>query len=91
MITPIIRFEWYMVLLIITLWSVAFGGFGWYCAYAARQITYVTLADGRRKERRLPLIFRLLLPLAPNLTPIFAKKTFQKSNKKLTSQIISAG
>jgi len=91
MIIPIIRFEWYMVLMIITFWSIAFGGFGWYCAYAARQITYVTLADGRRKERSLPLIFRLLLPLAPNLTPIFAKTIFQKSNRKLTNQIISAG
>ena len=89
--TPEITFQWYMVLLIVIFWSVAFGGFGWYCAYAARQITYVTLADGRRKERRLPIIFRLLLPLAPNLTPIFSKKFFQKSTKKLTSQIISAG
>ncbi len=89
--TPQITFEWYMVLAIMILWSVAFGSFGWYCAYAARQITYVTLADGRRKERRLPLIFRLLLPLAPNLTHIFSKKFFAKSNRKLTSQIISAG
>jgi tight adherence protein C len=91
MITPQITFEWYMVLLIVAFWSIAFGGFGWYCAYAARQITYVTLADGRRKARRLPLIFRLLIPLAPNLTPLFSKKLFNKSNEKLTSQIISAG
>ena len=35
------------------------------------EITYVTLADGRRQERRLPLLFRLLLPLAPNLDPLF--------------------
>lgn len=88
---PIIRFEWHMVWLIVICWAAAFGGFGWYCTYAARQITYVTLADGRRKERKLPLAFRLLLPLAPNLTPIFSKPFFRKSRRKLTSQIISAG
>jgi len=88
---PIIRFEWYMVWLIVICWAAAFGGFGWYCTYAARQITYVTLADGRRKERKLPLAFRLLLPLTPNLSPIFSKPFFRKSRIKLTSQIISAG
>lgn len=89
--TSQITFEWYMVFLLVALWTISFGGFGWYCAFATRQITYVTLADGRKKERRLPLIFRLLLPLAPNLTPVFSKKFFNKSSQKLTSQIISAG
>ena len=87
---PIV-FEWYMVLIIALAWAVSLGGFGWYCAYAARQITYITLADGRRKERRLPLAFKLMLPLAPNLTPLFAKPYFTKPRDKAAKQIISAG
>lgn len=87
---PII-FEWYMIAIIATAWSVAFGGFGWYFAYAAREITYVTLADGRRKERRLPIAFRLLLPLAPNFSPLFSKPMFARARDKVAKQIISAG
>jgi hypothetical protein len=46
-------------------WSLCAAGLAWYCLNIASQITYVTLADGRRQERKLPLIFRLLLPFAP--------------------------
>ncbi len=86
-----ILFEWYVVAALAITWSVAFGGFGWYCAYAAREITYVTLADGRKKERRLPIAFRLLLPLTPNLTPFFVKPFFTKQRETASKQIISAG
>ncbi len=84
-------FESHMIWPIVICWAVAFGGFGWYCAYAARQITYVTLADGRRQERKLPLIFRLIMPLAPNLAHIFTKSFFKKTHDKITAQIFSAG
>jgi hypothetical protein len=50
------------------LWALAAGGLAWYVGQAALEIRYVTLADGRLQERKLPLLFRLLLPLAPNLT-----------------------
>lgn len=73
------------------LWALAAAGLGWYCATIAQQITYVTLADGRQKERVLPLIFRLLLPLAPNLIPLFEKSAFDKSRKLLTKQIVASG
>ena len=53
------------------LWALAIGGIAWYCGVMALQITYVTLADGRRQERQLPTLFRLLLPLAPNFFPLF--------------------
>jgi len=87
---PII-FEWYIVTGLAITWAIAFTGFGWYCAYAAREITYVTLADGRRKERRLPIAFRLLLPLAPNLTPLFSRPFFAKPRDSVSKKIISAG
>ncbi|MEI6217820.1 MAG: hypothetical protein WCP86_02885, partial [bacterium] len=51
------------------LWGFSLAGFAWCCMKAAQSISYVTLADGQRTERRLPIIIRLLLPLTPNLTP----------------------
>ena len=86
-----IVFERPVVAAIVLLWTAAAAGIGWYGAHIARQITYVTLADGRRKERRLPLIFRLLLPFTPNLTPLFSKPFFKKTCDRFERQIISAG
>ncbi len=77
--------------LLASLWAIAIAGLAWYCLFVARQITYVTLADGRRQERRLPLLFRLLLPLAPNLAPIFDSRAFEKTRRRLGRTITSAG
>jgi tight adherence protein C len=87
---PIV-FEWYIILAIALCWALAFAGFGWYCAHAMRQISYVTLADGRRQERQLPIAFRLLLPFAPNFRPAFAKAFFAKGLAKAARNITSAG
>jgi len=73
------------------LWSAAAGGMAWHCGELARQITYVTLADGRRQERRLPLLFRLLLPLAPNLTRFFDGPGLQNARAAIRRRIVSAG
>ncbi|MBL7077051.1 MAG: type II secretion system F family protein [Kiritimatiellae bacterium] len=78
-------------ILLASLWAVAIAGLAWYCMFVARQITYVTLADGRRQERRLPLLFRLLLPLAPNLAPVFDARAFEKIRKRLGRTITAAG
>lgn len=84
-------FQGYKVIGLALLWAVAIGGLGWYCAFMARQITYVTLADGRRRERRLPLAFRLLLPFAPNVTPPFNRPAFQRLRKVLNAKLTAAG
>ncbi len=73
------------------MWAVFAGLSAWYCAQILRQVTYVTLADGRRQERRLPFLFRLLLPLTANLDPLFRRKYFDKTNADLTRKIVSAG
>ncbi|MDP6490157.1 MAG: type II secretion system F family protein [Kiritimatiellia bacterium] len=78
-------------ILLASLWAAAIAGLSWYCLFVARQITYVTLADGRRQERRLPLIFRLLLPLAPNLAPVFDTAAFAKMRDRLARKITAAG
>jgi len=79
------------VVLICTLWAAAAGGFAWHCAALAHQITYVTLADGRRQERKLPFLFRLLLPLAPNLVPVFSRAAFTRTREKLDRRLVAAG
>jgi tight adherence protein C len=78
-------------LIVCLLWAAFAGLSSWYCAQILKQVTYVTLADGRRQERRLPFLFRLLIPLAPNLSPVFSRKTFEKTNAELSRKIVSAG
>jgi tight adherence protein C len=56
-----------------------------------QQITYVTLADGRKQERSIPLLFRMLLPFAPNFFPLFQRPVFNSSREQLSRQIASAG
>ena len=73
------------------LWALSLAGVAWYAGRVAVQITYVTLADGRRQERRLPLLFRLLLPMAPNLTPLFERPRFDKMRRELDRRIVMAG
>lgn len=77
--------------LIGTLWAVCGAGLAWYCFRAAVQIQYVTLADGRRQERRIPMAFRLLLPLTPNLTRFFTRPSFEKTRRKLSRSLVSSG
>jgi len=73
------------------LWAAAAAGIAWYAAAIASQITYVTLADGRRQERRLPLAFRLLLPLAPTFYPFFKRKSFDRPKENIARKLLSAG
>ena len=73
------------------LWALALAGIAWYCGRVASQITYVTLADGRRTERRLPLLFRLLLPLAPNVAGWFDRAAFARERERVTERLVAAG
>ena len=81
----------WQIVIINLLWAVSLTGLAWYIGQTALQITYVTLADGRQQERRLPLSFRLLLPLAPNLTPFFRRERFAKARTEINRRIIMAG
>ncbi|MGN0845610.1 MAG: type II secretion system F family protein [Kiritimatiellia bacterium] len=73
------------------LWAIATGLFAWYALDAARQVTYVTLADGRRQERRLPLLFRMLLPLAPNFKKAFSGASFEHVRDRVDQQLTAGG
>ncbi len=75
----------------IVLWAVAAGFFSWYVYGIAKQITYVTLADGRRQERAIPLIFRLLLPLAPNLASLAKSPGLSRMRTRADAMLVTAG
>ena len=55
-------------ILVILAWAAAAALLFGYAAAIASEITYVTLADGRKTERKIPLLFRLLLPFVSNLS-----------------------
>lgn len=88
--TPIALDGW-MPKLIVLLWVLTAAGIGAYGASVARNITYVTLADGRKRERRLPFLFRLLIPLTPNVAPLFRRALFAAKRKAIARRIVSAG
>ena len=78
-------------ILVIAAWSATAALFAWYAAGVAQTITYVTLADGRRKERRLPLSFKLLLPLAPNLKPMMAGPSMAAQRERADARLVTGG
>ncbi len=75
----------------IVCWALCAAGLAAYAASVARQITYVTLADGRKAERRLPLVVRLLLPLVPNLRRLASGRHFESAREKADVMIVSGG
>jgi len=73
------------------MWALCVGVIVWHCLGLAREITYVTLGDGRRQERSLPLSFRLLLPFAPNMRHLFSSPAFAGRSRRIDDAIVSAG
>lgn len=78
-------------LLIILSWSACAGLIGWYCLNLSREITYVTLPDGRKQARALPLSFKILLPLAGNLRDFVSSPAFAKARQKADDRLVTAG
>ncbi|MFC1453782.1 type II secretion system F family protein [Verrucomicrobiota bacterium] len=66
-------------------------GLAWHIAKTASAITYVTLADGRKQERRLPVLLRLLLPLTPVLAKYFNKPQFKRIREHTDTRLVSGG
>ncbi len=73
------------------LWAVFAAGLTWHIAETARAITYVTLADGRRQERRLPLLLGTLLPWTPYFTRWFTGPRFKAVRRHVGARLTSAG
>lgn len=79
--------EWVLMIA----WGVAAAMFAGYAAAVAREVTYVTLADGRRQERSLPLTFKMLLPFVGNLDRFVARPSFAKEISKAEELLVSGG
>ncbi len=73
------------------MWAVAAAAFVGYVASVAGDVTYVTLADGRRQERSLPLLFRLLLPLTANFLGLIRRPGFRAKVAAAEAEIVQGG
>jgi tight adherence protein C len=80
-----------MALIINVMWAIAVTGIAWCCLQAASRINYITLADGQQKERKLPFVIRLLLPLAPNLTKLFDSSLFDTPKQSVDKTLTACG
>lgn len=76
---------------IVATWALAAAGVTWHLASLAGEVTYVTLADGRRQERSIPLLFRALLPFAPNFTRLVRRPLFASAVERADSLLVQAG
>ena len=72
-------------------WAVCAAAFAAYAASIASEITYVTLADGRKTARSLPLVFRMLLPFVPNLSRFVARPGFASTRQAADEMIVASG
>jgi tight adherence protein C len=76
---------------VILSWTAAAALLAIYAASIASEITYVTLADGRKTERKIPLVFRLLLPFVSNLSRFVGRAAFSKSRETADQMIVASG
>ena len=81
-------FQYILLVLSMICWGVALAGLSWYCLQAAREITYVTLADGRRQERTIPFLLRLLLPLTPNFFRLVSRPEFARARELADRRLV---
>ena len=72
-------------------WAACAAVFAAYAASIASEITYVTLADGRKTARSLPLIFRMLLPFVPNLSRFVSRPVFARARQVADEMIVASG
>jgi len=64
----------------------------WQVLRAAQQITYVTLADGRRQERSLPLLIRLMLPFASSVPGFIVNlRSLEESRRRISRKLVAGG
>lgn len=64
----------------------------WQVVRAGQHVTYVTLADGRRQERSLPLIIRMVLPFAGSVPRfITGHRGLEDSRNRIERKLVSGG
>lgn len=81
-----------LAILISLMLCAAVGAIVWVLTDTAQSVTYVTLADGRRQERSIPLVIRILLPLSVFVPKWFTKLLlFTDSRERLKRRIVAGG
>ena len=78
-------------LAMIAMWAAAAVLLAHYAATVASEVTYVTLADGRRQERSIPILFKMLLPLAPNFYPLIRRPIFRATVADADARLVQGG
>jgi len=73
------------------MWAAAAACFVAYAVSVASEVTYVTLADGRRQERSIPLLFRMLLPLTVNFFGLIRRPTFRGLVESANVRLVQGG
>ena len=72
-------------------WALCAAGVAWYVADIAKDVTYVTLADGRRQARSIPVLFKALLPFAQNFFGIVRRPAFRAAVSRADSLLVQGG
>lgn len=64
----------------------------WQIIRTAQHVTYITLADGRRQERSLPLLIRLVLPFV-GMVPSFITEhaSLEESRHRINKKLVAGG
>ncbi|MDF7801615.1 type II secretion system F family protein [Pontiellaceae bacterium B1224] len=80
------------ILLISSMFLLAALIIAWQVIRTAQHVTYITLADGRRQERSLPLLIRLVLPFS-SVVPAFITehKSLEESRHRISRKLIAGG
>lgn len=76
---------------VLALWALFAAALAGYVATVAGDVTYVTLADGRRQERALPTVFKALLPFAPNFFAIVRRPAFRTVVERSSALLVQGG
>jgi len=72
-------------------WALCAAGIAWYLADVAKDVTYVTLADGRRQARSIPVVFKALLPFAQNFFGIVRRPALRPAVERADSLLVQGG
>lgn len=64
----------------------------WVATSTARHVTYVTLADGRRQERTLPVLIRMMLPFCAVVPSVITEgRVFAASRERINRRLVAGG
>ncbi len=80
------------ILIISSMFLFAALAVAWQIIRTAQHVTYITLADGRRQERSLPLLIRLVLPFVGVIpTALTEHSSLEDSRSRIRKKLIAGG